>query len=835
MFKYFFKNKMTVTCVMGVFFLSNFVAALEGDSLLSKSSFDIQQNSALKALKQKVQQKKQYYDLPRLPLSEAVIEFSLQANISIVAQSQQLKGLYSTKLKGPYSIDQALARLLKSTSLLFAYEPKSERLIIYPKPQGVKPKAAQKTKPFDPSVDPLALEEILVLGRQYPYRYNTVTSSQVHNGLSVYDTSRFLSVLPRRLIDDQVPSDLFDLLRNSSGITPADGLADSNDDYYIRGFARNAIYWNGMRLDDQLGTKVQPAMLEQVEVLKGPSTLRYGQAEPGGIVNLMGKQAKAEAAGLLRLGVGSDGFQAVQGDLTGSLDEREKLSVRLVYARQEYDQIKDHTGSGKTAYLPSLKYSPNENTHFELSYLTQASNHQRDQGVIVFSPKGDSVNVVAEDERSRQARPDFNAQCDLLSMSMTQYFLEHWQLQAKFSRLNERREGVRGDDDIFVRERPLVDFGDRPELIRSIYDEASRVTSHFGSMTLQGSPVLLGLTQRWLAGVDIYQTSLWESITLEQRKDKRTANNAQLGELKTTAQTLNYSDYGIYAQNNIELGRRWVASIGARFMQTNAELSGEGDANPIALTTFKETSIQGGLIFKVSNNYSIYSSYSESIKPNYVMDDVDSDIDKPELSDQLELGVKLFPEHPKLTGTSALYVINKRNIVSVALWDGVRRASIHEEQRVQGWDTDFTYQINKHIDAVAAFSYIDAEIVVGAVTDDGDSTGNTPQHVADYTASIFVNYRPNLRVLDTNALSLTLGYYRIGSRYTNSENTGVLPAVGTMDAGLRYQFDLGSHYADVSIQVKNLFDKEYYASSSGDLRSNLGLGRTLMMSAAIRF
>lgn len=783
----------------------------------------------------KLQQQKLHYDLPRLPLSQAIVEFSIQADVSIVAQSKQFKQLYSSPLKGAYSVEQALVKLLENTQLLFTYEPKSQRLVIFPKAIVTDIKPIAKASVFDPSENALALEEVLVMGRQYPYRYNTVTSSQVHNGLSVYDTSRFLSVLPEQLIDDQVPSDLLDLLRNSSGITPADGLADSNDDYYIRGFPRNAIYWSGMRLDNQLGTKILPAMLERVEVLKGPSTLRYGQAAPGGIVNLIGKQAKTEAAGFMKLGAGSEGFQTVQADITGSLDKQQKLSARLVYATEEFDQLKDHTDVEKTAYLPSVKYSPNENTHFEMSYLSQESNHQRDQGLIVFSPKGDSVNVVAEDAQARQARPDFNAQCNLFSASFTQYFLDHWQLQAKFSQLDEERDGVRGDDDIFVRERPLVDPGERPELIRSIYDESSRFTSNFGSVTLQGSPTFWGVTQRWLVGVDIYQTSLWESITLEHRDNTQVAASTTLGELKTNGQTLAYNDYGVYAQDNIEFGHKWVASIGARFMQTDAELMGDNDAQPIALTTFKETSAQLGLVYKASDNYSIYSSYSQSVKPNYVMDDVGSDIDEPELSDQLELGVKLFPNNPTLTGTSALYVINKRNIVNVALWDGVRRASIHEQQRVQGWDTDFTYQINNNLDAIAAFSYIDAEIVEGAVTDDGDSTGNIPQHVADYTASVWVNYRPGWLGFDGSPLALTMGYYRIGSRYTNSENTGVLPAVGIMDAGLRYDVDFGLTRAEFSVQVKNLLDKEYYASSSGDLRSNLGLGRTFMASMAIRF
>ncbi|MBK8187772.1 MAG: Plug domain-containing protein [Cellvibrio sp.] len=52
--------------------------------------------------------------------------------------------------------------------------------------------------------------------------------------------------------------------------TSSDGLNDSNDDFYIRGFKRNSIYLDGFRVGDSVGGKMLPANIERVEIIKAP-------------------------------------------------------------------------------------------------------------------------------------------------------------------------------------------------------------------------------------------------------------------------------------------------------------------------------------------------------------------------------------------------------------------------------------------------------------------------------------------------------------------------------------------------------------------------------------
>ena len=802
-----------------------------------------------------------YYDLPVLPLGQALLEFSLQSGLSVVVQQGKVAGFNSSPIIGGYPVEKALRHLLAHAPLDFSYQADAKRIVIHDRPTPISD--PQNTpKPQQP-LDAL-LEEVIVTGINLPLRYNTVTSSQVHNGLSVYDTARFLSVLPQALIEDQAPTDIMELLRNSSSITPADGLADTNDDFYIRGFPRNALYWQGFRLDEQLGTKILPAVVEQAEILKGPSTLRYGQAEPGGIVNLVGKSPLDEQHLKLGLRTGTGGYQNQEADITGAFDKNSVLTYRLIAAHESFDELKDQSDGEKTAYYPALRFKPNNKTHFELAYLQQESTYQRDQGSIIFSPIGDAVDVFALAQTARQAKPNFDAKLSLWNGDFHYAFNNSWQIRGQVSALSETQSGVRGDSDIFITTSPLV----RPDevnpgvlivageiplqttpsdplatiaKIQSIYDESANVDSEAFSLNLQGSPTILGLANHVLLGVDSHSQTVDESITLEQREDIErialgnnntpeavTTERLVLGSLITRHQNLKYHDYGIYLQDSIELSTRWVASIGGRHMVSKAELQTPQNNSPTELPSFKETTAQLGLVFKGGDNYSLYSSYAQGVKPNYIIDDIGSVIDEPEKSDQYELGVKVFSLANGLSGTSSIYRINKENIVDIQIWDGVRRAIVQAEQAVQGWDLDLTYQPKENINIIAALSFLNAEIT------QGNNNGNVPAHVADTMFNVFMNYKP-AGFHTQMPLSFTLNMLYVSDRFGDDANQQLLEAFNVVDLGASYEWQIGESQLRVRADMKNVFDTDYYESSAGHLRSNTGMGRTFIAGLSLSF
>ena len=90
------------------------------------------------------------------------------------------------------------------------------------------------------------------------------------------NTPKTVSIVTRRLMDDQGITKVSDALRNVPGVSLAAGEArNQGDNINIRGFsARGDFFIDGMR---DFGSYFRdPFNLETIEVLQGPSSALFG-------------------------------------------------------------------------------------------------------------------------------------------------------------------------------------------------------------------------------------------------------------------------------------------------------------------------------------------------------------------------------------------------------------------------------------------------------------------------------------------------------------------------------------------------------------------------------
>jgi iron complex outermembrane receptor protein len=276
---------------------------------------------------EKPHEKVSYFDLPGQALQISLVEFGLQARVTIVADNELLRGQRSSPVIGPLSVEAALRSLLSTTQLAYRYDP-TNKIYIIEKSVVVEP-VENSITPEEITPELPAVEELLVKSIRLPFRYQTITNSQMLGDVPYFDSSRFINTLPDVLIDDLHPKEMGELLKYASSVTLGHGLGDSNDDFYIRGFRRHALYVDGYRSSDLTGLKLIPANIERVEILKGPSTLLYGQAEPGGIVNAVRKKPRDERFINTELGVGSYGRQYLSVDANSPVID-DALDMRVV-------------------------------------------------------------------------------------------------------------------------------------------------------------------------------------------------------------------------------------------------------------------------------------------------------------------------------------------------------------------------------------------------------------------------------------------------------------------------------------------------------------------------
>lgn len=179
--------------------------------------------------------------------------------------------------------------------------------------------------------------EIVVTGEREEDSY-TVPNSSVgtRTDTPIKDIPQSIQVIPQQVIKDQGANDLEDVLRNASSVSQQGG--DSGREIRVRGFeATDNVVRDGTSFVGIQGQNdFNLSNIQQVEVLKGPSSVLYGSGEPGGTVNLATKQPLAEPFYELTGTIGN--FDRYEGgiDLTGPLNESKTILYRL---NVSYDNV----------------------------------------------------------------------------------------------------------------------------------------------------------------------------------------------------------------------------------------------------------------------------------------------------------------------------------------------------------------------------------------------------------------------------------------------------------------------------------------------------------------
>src|SRR3546814_5703538 len=168
-----------------------------------------------------------------------------------------------------------------------------------------------------------------------------------------------------RVIDDTFCRDrgarnLQETMRYSAGVIgEAYGLDTRNDASIIRGLSP-VQFLDGMRNFYSYAPFARTAVdtLNRVEVLRGPSSVLYGQATNGGIINSVSKTPRSEEHTYVRLEYGSYDRKQAGVDLPGPLNGSGTLAGRIVGVVRDSDQQTDSLKDDRVLISPSLTWRP---------------------------------------------------------------------------------------------------------------------------------------------------------------------------------------------------------------------------------------------------------------------------------------------------------------------------------------------------------------------------------------------------------------------------------------------------------------------------------------------
>lgn len=692
------------------------------------------------------------------------------------------------------------------------------------------------------------LSEVTVIGESEQVNYNSeISTTALKVPTPIIKIPRAINVIPGAVIQDQAAEEMRDVVRNVSGIQEDGTFGNSTDNFTIRGFeSRRAILRDGYTT---VSNRALNANIERVEVLKGPASLLYGRFEPGGLINVITKKPEYSWGGEGRMFLSSKGAQIFQLDATGPLAQNTSvgnLAFRLVGEQENSEYWRNFGERNRTFISPSLAldYGTGDVT---LQYEFLDSRQPFDRGRIFFD--GEPLDTTPE-RRFGESWERLEETIHLGSVLLDQRISESWQLA--FKGAYQDLSGL----DRQARPRALtLDASNNPtgELIRRVDGSSGRFDKRFyTSLNVTGEEEFLGWTHTLLAGID-YEDSEDGRDAFVVGPDQGGFNvfDPTYGQLDPeSAAPVNPSDFtrdfstlGIYLQNTIDFNENWTAVIGGRFEDyENFAQSNFDQVNPPSDDSEGTTFLpQVGLVYLPLTNLSVYASYSESFQPNSVPVLPESNEPIGPLDPQEGVSYEVGAKAQLFTGlnlTLALFDIERQNVVNVNLDENNDPIiMVSDNVTSRGIELDLSGTITPNWNIIAAYSYIDA-------SDPDSPLRDEVQNVAEQSGSVSTTYRLTKGMF--SSLEFGGGVYFIGERFgggtagatTQLQEPFFLDAYTKVDLHASYTFPVptgDSHRIRTQVNLRNVFDEEYFPSATSALRVRPGQGRTLFGSIAWEF
>lgn len=642
------------------------------------------------------------------------------------------------------------------------------------------------------------------------------------------ETPRSVSVVPSDQIEDQGAESVAEALRYTPGVaTEYRGSSNFHDEMYVRGFGYVPRYVNGLEYGWSSLGKINPWLLERIEVLKGPASILYGQASPGGIVNLTTKKPTGETGGEVELTVGDNAKLGGAYDIQGTFDEAGVWSYRIAGTAERFDLVEDGLVQEGFAISPTLRWAPNAETALTLismfSHEPKAGyrNFREAAGTLYATAFGFIPEdfLVSDTDFEKHRRTQMQ-----LGYEFEHRFNETFKFRQKlaYNIIDTYHQTlVWGSLDTDGRSISRTASGGSTDLNQFVVD--NQVQSDFDTGAF---------SHTLLTGFDFkhsmrnYQWGYnYSTPDIDWLSPIRGVGNLPLTDSIDDYVTTAWQA-GIYAQDQIEVGNLHL-SLGARYDWAGTEIDNAAEADDSYNDGAFTWSI--GALYAFDNGIAPYASYSTSFEPSLSADS-DGKMFDPTTAQQVEAGVKYASPNGRIQLAGSVFQIYQQDVINSAwAYDNATSAWVQTsyqtgEIRSRGVELEGRAQLTDSLSLIASYAYIDAEITEDL---DASNVGLTVDRIPEHQASVWGKYEFLDGALE--GFSLGLGVRYIGES-TDSDNSLTVPAATLFDAMASYDVGgLSESLEGVKVQLNgtNLLDKRYTSSCASEYACWYGAGRTL--------
>ncbi|MFV0409384.1 MAG: TonB-dependent siderophore receptor [Paracoccus sp. (in: a-proteobacteria)] len=621
------------------------------------------------------------------------------------------------------------------------------------------------------------------------------TGAQVSKSQTpIAEQQQAVSVVTQQQIEDQGAQNLGQALGYTAGtVAEPFGNDPRFSEPFMRGFpSADAQYVNGLRQSRYFGaSNYEIYGMQQIEILRGPSSGLYGAGQPMGVINQVQKRAQSQDFGEAGLGFDNNGSGQAFFDVNRAASD--DLSFRLTgIGRDQKNQIEEVSDEG--GYLAgAVRWNPDDATTIDF-----LASYRKDKPI---SPTGVPYALTLTEDGAdlrdlytgQENWDDSDRKMWNVGLEISHTLDSGWELSQGM-----RYEKLDWDyRNTWLNTYAPITGG---SFARGSGEYSEKSDSLSLDTRLNGEVTTGAATHQLLFGVDVRKYDATETSQIQSDTNIFDLNDpgafiaAPVLTVDVRSTDVTLKQYGIYAQDEISFGK-WRGTLGARW--DKAEQSGLQYDMP---ADFNETEFTGhaGISYVFDNGVMPYLRYATSFDPEGGLNEAMQPL-KPTKGYQWETGVKFQPISFDGLITASIYDLRQTNVKQWAgrSPEGYLLYRQIGEVKSRGLELEATAALTETWDLRAAYAYNETEQLGG--TNTGQEMWNAPRHLA----SVWLDHDFD------NGLRAGGGIRYVGSR-ESVDNNIELDSYTLIDAGASYTRD----NMEASLNINNLTDETYLATCS---------------------
>ncbi|MEX1137599.1 MAG: TonB-dependent receptor [Balneolales bacterium] len=662
-------------------------------------------------------------------------------------------------------------------------------------------------------------EEIqeIVLEKSKINKYTRENSSYVGKmPIKKINNPQVYTTISSELLKDQVVTSFDDALKNAPGIFKlweSTGRGGDGAGYYaLRGFAVQPTMVNGF--PSLTNGTLDPANVEAIEVIKGPSGTLYGSSlvSYGGLINVVTKKPHETFNGEFSYKTGSFGLNRITADVNAPIGKK-PIAVRVNSSYHIENSFQDAGQKESFFVAPSVAYDASDRLSFLVNTEFYTSEHTNPTMLFLNRTEplaAENLGQLNYDSSISYTSNDLTIQNPAFKLQgeMKYQLSNNWTSQTVISRSSAKADGYYSY---------LWDIADgNGTYIRYITKQNSTTLGTDIQQNFIGDFNVAGLENKIVAGLDFYeqnginnstgyigfdQVSLLDPST---SGISRSAVDTALANAPVENNTVKQQVYSAYISNvvNIMPTLSAMASLRIDHFNNHGNIITNDD-------NFTQTALSPkfGLVFQpLQDRLSLFANYMNgfsNVAPR-VQNDGSTRTFSPEQANQWETGIKGNLFDGRLSTTLSYYDIRVSNVVrtdpervNFFIQDG--------ENYSRGIDMSVTAAPMPGLNIMAGYSHNESEVTK---TDSDEYLGRRPESAGPED---LINGWVSYELQNSTFRGLGFGF---GGNYSGenmilngaSPGTFTLPSYTILNASIFYDTD--SYRMD--LKVNNLSDKEYY-------------------------